>query len=128
MKFRQLTPLLKTLDLTQTVAFYTALLGFQVTALHPTNAPNFCILTRDGLEISFYQDSREAETVPQLTGQLYFDVEDVTTLYQDLKQRLPILWGLEVYSYQRREFAIKDCNGYTLAFSEPTTAAATCPE
>jgi len=30
-----------------------------------------------------------------------------------------IEWGPEVYSYGRREFAIKDCNGYLLAFSEP---------
>jgi hypothetical protein len=27
--------------------------------------------------------------------------------------------GPKVYSYGRREFAIKDCNGYLLAFSEP---------
>jgi len=31
----------------------------------------------------------------------------------------PIEWGPEVYGYGRREFAIKDCNGYTLTFSAP---------
>jgi catechol 2,3-dioxygenase-like lactoylglutathione lyase family enzyme len=125
-RYRQLTPLLKTLDLAQTVAFYVDILGFQVTVLHPTHAPDFCILTRDDTELSFYQDSREAEKTPQLTGQLYFDVADVTALYTTLKDRLTIIWGLEVYSYGRREFAIKDCNGYILAFSEPTTDPPTC--
>lgn len=34
--------------------------------------------------------------------------------------RVEILWGPEVYHYGMREFAIKDDNGYTLSFGEPT--------
>ena len=37
-----------------------------------------------------------------------------------------IEWGPEVYHYGCREFAIKDPNGYVLAFSERTTDTADC--
>ena len=32
------------------------------------------------------------------------------------------------YHCGRREFAIKECNGYTLSFGQPTNEPATCPE
>ena len=36
-----------------------------------------------------------------------------------MEKGIAIEWGPEVYDYGRREFAIKDNNGYLLALSEP---------
>lgn len=40
---------------------------------------------------------------------------------------MELLWGPEVYHYGRREFSIRDPNGYELIFSEPTDDPPTCP-
>jgi hypothetical protein len=44
-----------------------------------------------------------------------------------VKDRVAIEWGPEVYDYGRREFALRDPDGYLVIFSEetddpPTTA------
>ena len=64
---------------------------------------------------------------PAMTGQLHIDVEDgVEELHRRLRDRYEILWGPEVYSYGRREFSVRDPNGYRLVFSEVTDDPVTC--
>jgi hypothetical protein len=41
---------------------------------------------------------------------------------------VPIEWGPEVYSYGRREFAVRDPDGYLVIFTEPTDEAPTTTE
>jgi hypothetical protein len=41
---------------------------------------------------------------------------------------LPIEWDPEVYSYRRREFAVRDPNGYLLIFTETTNDPPTTDE
>ena len=43
-----------------------------------------------------------------------------------LSGRLPIQLGPEVYWYGRREFAVRDPDGYLLIFSERTSDPPTC--
>lgn len=127
--FRAVTPLLKTKGIAATIHFYTEILGFSVATLWPVEQPTFCILERDEVCISFmvdndghYQDS------PCLTGQICIDVEDVKGWYAQLEGKVEVLWGPEVYSYGRREFAIRDVNGYSITFGEDTTDPPTTPE
>jgi catechol 2,3-dioxygenase-like lactoylglutathione lyase family enzyme len=120
MRLKLITPSLKTNDLRRTIEFYTATLGFTVQVLWPEDDPSLAILTRDDVRISFFMDAEDAEPVPRLTGQFWMDVEDVLALHAQLAGKVEVLWGPEVYHYKRREFAIRDPNGYTLTFSEPT--------
>ena len=49
-------------------------------------------------------------------------------LHKSLLDRVTIEWGPEVYSYGRREFAIRDPDSYLLIFTEATEDPPTCPE
>ena len=116
---KSITPHLKTNDLDATIRFYTELLGFAVEASWPPERPANCILERDGVSISFTTDPNLWYPPPCLSGQLWIEVADVEDLHAKVAGKVNVEWGPEVYSYGRREFAIKDCNGYLLAFSEP---------
>jgi predicted enzyme related to lactoylglutathione lyase len=118
--FKKTTRMLKTELLKETVAFYTGVLGFQVETLYPEGNPTFCILDKDDISVGFVSDQDSWEGRPAMTGQLYLDVEDVNGIHEMCKGQVEIEWGPEVYDYGRREFCIKDPNGYALVFSEPT--------
>lgn len=124
--FRGVTPMLQTADLGATVEFYTELLGFVCVTLWPEDDPTFCILDRDDVHLSFYVDEHHPEAEATMTGQLSIDVDDAMAIHDRIAERVEVLWGPEVYWYGRREFSIRDPNGYALVFSEPTDDAATC--
>jgi len=119
MTLKLLTPHLKTDDLDRTIRFYTEVLGFTVGATWPDNRPTDCMLDHGSVHISFTVDPNGWYPAPCLAGQLWIEVEDVMTLHSKVAGKVAIEWGPELYPYGRYEFAIKDCNGYLLAFSEP---------
>lgn len=57
-------------------------------------------------------------SAPFLSGTIYFTVPDVDALFSQVSQSAPVAWGPEDASYGSREFAIRDCNGYYLAFRQ----------
>jgi catechol 2,3-dioxygenase-like lactoylglutathione lyase family enzyme len=115
--FRGITPFLKTKDLAQTIRFYVDLLGFVVDSQWPADNPTNCVLDNGHVHLAFGTDPQNWYPAPGLSGQLWIDVDDVMALHARVVGKVPIEWGPEVYSYGRREFAIKDCNGYLLTFS-----------
>ena len=117
--FKGITPCLKTTDLAQTIRFYVDLLGFTVAAQWPANNPTDCILDNGHVHLAFTTDPNHWYPDPIVSGQFWIEVDDVLALHSSVVGKVPIEWGPEVYSYGRLEFAIKDCNGYTLAFSAP---------
>jgi catechol 2,3-dioxygenase-like lactoylglutathione lyase family enzyme len=124
-RFRKVTPRLPVADLRQAIAFYTDLLGFQLSLLWPEQSPTFAILDRDDVCVQF--DAPESSPVePVGHGTLSFDVGDVRELHASLQGRVAIEWGAEVYWYGRREFSIRDPNGYLLIFTELTDDDPTC--
>lgn len=127
-KFKHTTPMLKASNIQATVEFYTDLLGFNVDMLWPENKPTLCELSKEDVRIMFDvgADWDSPGASPSVTGQLVFDVSDVSTLHENLKSKVEVLWGPEVYAYGRREFSIKDPNGYRLVFSEITSDPVTC--
>ena len=52
------------------------------------------------------------------TGSFYFTVDDVETLWQDLKNKAKVVYELETFEWGMREFAIYDNNGYMLQFGQ----------
>ena len=57
-------------------------------------------------------------TAPVMSGTIYFFVSDVDGYYESVYSRVEIAWPLQEMSYGLREFGIKDCNGYYLAFAQ----------
>lgn len=130
---KKVTPVFQTQDLMGTIDFYTNVLGFTVDVLNPPEKPTFCILEHGEIRIqfflpSFFDEEHIQQQEPCLTGQIYIEVENILELYESIKDRVKIEWGPEVYHYGRREFAIKDNNGYNIAFTEPTDDPPDCVE
>jgi catechol 2,3-dioxygenase-like lactoylglutathione lyase family enzyme len=113
-------PRLPVTNLAETIAFYVRMLGFRVGVLWPETAPTFCILDRDELSLGFFTSEAVRGEVTIGSVDLYLAVDDVRALHDYLKDCVPIEWGPEVYSYGRREFAIRDPDNYLLIFTEPT--------
>jgi hypothetical protein len=116
-RFEKLTPMLQTADMGKTIEFYTGTLGFSLLNTWPQGEPAWCILGRDDVQIMFMIN--EHVGAPEMTGTLYIRTTDVVDLHSRLAGQVEVLWGPEVYEYGMHEFAIKDCNGYTLSFGQP---------
>ncbi len=121
-------PRLPVLDLGRTVAFYSRVLGFRISLLFPEEAPIFCVLDRDSISLGFFTTDQTRIEVVIGTVELYLAVEDVQALFVEIRDQVFIEWGPEVYVYGRREFAIRDPDGYLLIFTEPTDDLPTCLE
>jgi catechol 2,3-dioxygenase-like lactoylglutathione lyase family enzyme len=127
MRFVKVMPRLPVIDLQLAIAFYRDVLGFNVGPLWPEHEPRFALLDRDDACIQFYvADPSRGEGLGH--GTLSFEVDDVKAIYAALEGRAAIEWGPEVYWYGRREFSIRDPNGYHIIFSEETTDPPTCQD
>ncbi len=106
--------------------FYTKLLGFRVSCAWPAEAPTFLLLDRDDVRLAF--DVVEARARPMSADSVgfYLEVDDAFALHRKIRRRVKIEWGPEVYSYGRREFAIRDPEGYLIIFTEKTDDPTTC--
>ena len=121
-------PRMPVADLGRTVAFYARVLDFEVSVLWPEDRPTFVVLDRDAVSLGFFTPDALRGAVTIGTADLYIATEDVQTLHSAIKELVPIEWGPEVYFYGRREFAVRDPDGYLLIFTEPTDDPPTCPE
>ena len=127
-RFNSLEPRLHIADFERSLAFYRDVLGFEVLTLFPEQDPSFALLSRDGvaLQIGGIDGQKAAGTQPTCT--LYFDVRDAIGVHEQLKGRVKIEWGPEVYFYHRREFAFHDPDGHLIIISEETDDAVTFEE
>lgn len=115
--FRFVTPRLPVSDLARTRSFYEDLLGFSAEVLWPTDEPDFIILRRGGVRVGFI--GPQHGHAPPGHVELYVDVDDIESLHESLAPHCEIEWGPEVYEYGRREFGLRDPDGYLLIFTEP---------
>ena len=116
--FHKIVPVLKVTDLERALAFYTAVLGFVVRWEN----------TNDGGGANAMLDAGEANVLlstgshlgdtPAFTGTLYFNMTGVQEFFEQIKERVEIVWPLENMEYGQKEFGIRDSDGYLLAFAE----------
>lgn len=69
-------------------------------------------------ETIIFTDEDLWEGHPHCTGTIYIFLENVEEYYDAVKDKAIVRWPLEDMSYGTREFGVKDCNGYTLAFAK----------
>jgi uncharacterized glyoxalase superfamily protein PhnB len=113
------TPLLRCANLEQTRQYYRDVLGFTVSDS-----------ARSTLTVCL-QDSHllftEQDLWPQpigCTGTFYLAIEGIEAYFQQVRAQAEIAWPLQDMDYGAREFGVRDCNGYYLAFSQRRSAAA----
>jgi catechol 2,3-dioxygenase-like lactoylglutathione lyase family enzyme len=106
--------MLQTDDLRRTIAWYESVLGFR--RVSPDD-DSWCRLVRDDIAIMFMRNDHMGS--PHATATQYFYVDDVRAVFESLKDRCSVEWGLERMPYGMLEFAIKYASGYLLSFGQP---------
>ena len=127
-KFQTVMPRVMVTEITRTANFYCESLGFTVDVLWPEKSPVFCILSRNHVRLGFYIADEHRPNARIGSAEFHIDVQGVTELHDQLKPKMSVEWGPEVFFYGRREFAVKDPDGYLVIFSEQTTDPPTCPD
>jgi uncharacterized glyoxalase superfamily protein PhnB len=111
--------MLWTEDLIGTVEFYTNVLDFD--AGEVSEDWGWASLSKDGVALMLARPN-EHEKYDKIgfTGSFYFNTDDVDALWEALKDKARVCYGLENFFYGMREFAIYDNNGYLLQFGQET--------
>lgn len=110
----------------ETIKFYEEKLGFKKVLSVPEEGEilNFAILNKDKISIMIqeqknlieeYSTLKTDEIVPTFT--LFITVDDVSAVYNELKDRVKIAKELHKTFYGKDEFAIFDNNGNILTIS-----------
>lgn len=142
MKCQKLTPVLMVNNVNDSIAFYTDVLGFEltlavleegrdmITARNDTRPKVFAMLNKDEVEIMFETPGSFMEsfadckpgvsggTVAADTMMLYLDVDDVSQWAKSLEGKANIIKPLHDTHYGRREVSIRDCNNTIITFSQ----------
>ncbi len=117
-EFKAITPVLKVADLQRAVGFYTTVLGFSVAWREDNDGGGEHAMLRAGATSLLLSTGPHLGQKPQFTGTLYFDVTGVRDFFEQVKEKVEVVWPLEAMEYGQREFGIRDLDGYTLAFAE----------
>ena len=125
-QMNELAPMLRANDIQQTIAFYRDILGFVLDGCFPEDGPTWCSVKSGRVRLMFFSECNADSGPPTMTGVVYIYVDDVLSLHERIADKVEVQWGPEVFDYGMHEFAIKDCNGYTLSFGQPTDAEPTC--
>ena len=111
-------------DINSTIAYY-KLLGFQQTVTVPETEPYvFAMMVRGTITFMFQTFQSIAEDLPQVSRQnggsllLYIQIKDIRNFYEEIKDKVNVLKGLEKTFYGATEFSILDINNYVLTFAE----------
>jgi catechol 2,3-dioxygenase-like lactoylglutathione lyase family enzyme len=117
-EFKKIVPVLKVSDMQKSVDFYTGVLGFTV-AWRATNdgGGENCMLLAGAANLLLSTGSHLGDK-PQFTGTLYFHMTGVREFFDQVKNKVEIVWPLQTMDYGQTEFGIRDRDGYTLAFAE----------
>ncbi|MHC4087712.1 MAG: VOC family protein [Planctomycetota bacterium] len=134
--YKKLTTNMMVEDVGRTVDFYSEVLGFELVIGVPENsqeivttkqkgqALGFAIIKCGNIEMMFQAKLSLAKEVPEFEGMeiggaltFYIEVQDVRELYAKLKDKVTIVKDMQTTFYGKKEFYIRDCNGYILTFA-----------
>ncbi len=110
----------------ETIKFYEGKLGFQKVLSVPEEGEvlNFAILNKDKISIMLQEQKNLIEEYPTLktdkivpTFTLFITVDDVASMYNELKDKVKIAKEIHKTFYGKDEFAIFDNNGNVLTIS-----------
>lgn len=116
--------MLWTEDLNGTVDFYVETLGFECNELN--EEWGWASLSVDDVSIMLARPN-EHESYDKIgfTGSFYYNTDDVDALWEQLKDKVKVCYGIENFHYGMREFGVYDNNGYLLQFGQPVEQPST---
>jgi uncharacterized glyoxalase superfamily protein PhnB len=121
----KLTPNIFTSDMKATIAFY-QILGFKITMQVPEEGADlvWANMTNGSVNLmfqSFESLGEELQDISRSNGGsllLYIDVKGIRDFFEQIKDKVTVLKGLDTTFYGATEFSIKDNNGYVITFAE----------
>src|SRR5262245_55481730 len=107
-------PCLLVADMRAALDFYTDKLGFVQTGYYPIESdPIRTEVRRDDVAIILFTEAAHTTSeAPCFTGGLYIFPENLLAFADELRDKVPFVWGPEETDSGMREFAIRDPNGY----------------
>lgn len=116
MAFKSLRPIIWTKDLQKTTKFYKKL-GFKIADQNEDWI--WACLQKDDVEIMLAYPNEGADFErANFTGSFYFVVDNVDELWNQVKDDCEVVYEIEAFEWDMREFAIYDNNGYILQFGQ----------
>lgn len=120
-----LSPNIFVKDIAATISFY-ELLGFKVAMSVPEAGPDllWAMMTNGAVTMMFQTFSSLADDLPEIhrvdggSLLLYINLKSIRAFFEEIKDKVTVLKGLETTFYGATEFSIKDNNGYVLTFAE----------
>ncbi|MDB5155416.1 MAG: glyoxalase [Mucilaginibacter sp.] len=120
-----LSPNIFTADMKATVAFYQSL-GFKISMSVPETGDElvWAMMVNGSVTMMFQTYESLADDLPEISRQdggsllLYINLKDIRGFFEQVKDKVTVLKGLETTFYGATEFSIKDNNGYVLTFAE----------
>ncbi len=104
--------LLRCNDIGETRRFYQSALGFNV-----VGGTEGLTVEKNGGKLIFTEENLWHRQ-PALSGTIYFTVPDADEYFASIKDSVAVAWPIQDMPYSSREFGIRDCNGYYLAFQQ----------
>jgi uncharacterized glyoxalase superfamily protein PhnB len=116
---RQIAPVFFSTDIPNTLAYYTAVLGFECVGTWQ-DPPVYAIVARDRHAIHFRCAEPPVANPDKYAEELldaYLFVEDADALYAEYAaKRVEFIRAPRDMPWRSREFVLKDCDGRLLAF------------
>jgi uncharacterized glyoxalase superfamily protein PhnB len=111
-------------DINETINFYKQL-GFSVVTTVPEEGtPVFAMMTCGNVTFMFQTFESLGDELPTISRQnggsllLYIQTTEIRKFYDQVKDKVKVVKGLEKTFYGATEFSIEDNNGYLLTFAE----------
>jgi catechol 2,3-dioxygenase-like lactoylglutathione lyase family enzyme len=127
-EFHSACPVFLVPDVAATVRWYGEVLGFEIQT-HPESAPfHWAMASRDGVRIMFQwaPDYRKPDLLPYRpeggVWDAYLWLSKIEPLFESIRDRAEVMQAPYDQPYGRREFILRDPNGYVLVLSEEANA------
>jgi uncharacterized glyoxalase superfamily protein PhnB len=120
-----LSPNIFTNNMAETMAFYQTL-GFKTTMTVPEIGPDFvwAMMVNGSVTFMFQTFESLANELPEISRTngasqlLYINLKNIKGFFEEIKDKVKVLKGLETTFYGATEFSIVDNNNYVLTFAE----------
>src|SRR5882724_1643114 len=121
-----LSPNLFVKDIRASIEFY-KLLGFQLVVTVPEQDegdPVWAMMACGDVNFMFQTFQSLGDTLPQISRQdggsllFYIKLKNIRAFFESVKDKVPVVHGLEKTFYGATEFSITDNNNYLLTFAE----------
>ncbi|HEY0245339.1 MAG TPA: VOC family protein [Mucilaginibacter sp.] len=120
-----LSPNIFVKNMPETIAFYKAL-GFELVMTVPDSGTDFvwAMLVNGNVSFMFQTFESLGNELPEISRQsgasqlLYIKLKNIRAYFEEIKDKVTVLKGLETTFYGATEFSIKDNNNYVLTFAE----------